>query len=107
MRKDRGSVAQVHMGNDSVPPKLSPSGQIEDDSSLDSPRIMEHIDRPLIAAGVSFLLVAAAWAYTANASRVRTDEPPVLPGTVPILGHALAFGKNSSQLFINARLVIY
>jgi hypothetical protein len=74
-------------------------------SFLDPPTTMDQLDRSLIAAGVSFVLIAAAWAYSASVSRVRVNEPPVLPGSVPLLGHALAFGKDSSKLFIEARLV--
>jgi hypothetical protein len=66
---------------------------------------MDQLDRPLIAAGVSFVLIAAAWAYSARVSRVRINEPPVLPGSVPLLGHALALGKNSNNLFTKARSV--
>jgi len=72
---------------------------------LDPPATMDQLDRSLIAAGVSFVLIAAAWAYSATVSRVRINEPPVLPGSIPLLGHALAFGKDSSKLFIEARLV--
>jgi hypothetical protein len=70
---------------------------------LDPPTTMDQPDRPLIAAGVSFVLIAAAWAYSAMASRVRINEPPILPGSVPLLGHALAFGKDSGKLFTEAR----
>ena len=66
---------------------------------------MDQLRRPIIAAGISSVLIAAAWAYSAKVSRVRINEPPVLPGSIPFLGHALAFGKDSSKLFIEARLV--
>lgn len=60
---------------------------------------LENLDIPLVIAGVSTLIVAAAWFMSWNAKSTNAaNEPPVLPGSLPILGHALAFGKSSSKV---------
>lgn len=66
--------------------------------------MFDQLDRSLVAAGVSLALIGLAWSYSSKVARVRPNEPPLLPGTVPILGHALKFGKDSNKLYIEARL---
>jgi hypothetical protein len=59
---------------------------------------LENIDIPLVIAGVSTIIVAAAWFGRWKPTNAA-NEPPLLPGGLPILGHALSFGKDSSKLF--------
>ena len=34
-----------------------------------------------------------------------TNEPPLLPYLIPIIGHGLAYGSDSEQIFRSARFV--
>ncbi|KAG9040575.1 hypothetical protein FS842_002984, partial [Serendipita sp. 407] len=36
-------------------------------------------------------------------SQTKPGEPPLLPGTLPLLGHALSFNKDSNKLYEVAR----
>ncbi|KAG8769949.1 hypothetical protein FRC20_001720 [Serendipita sp. 405] len=61
---------------------------------------LEGINLPLVATG--FVVIAATVVITQYGKRMRPNEPPLLPGGIPIFGHALAFGKNPSKLFEEA-----
>lgn len=65
--------------------------------------MFDQIDRSIVAAGVSLALIGLAWTYSSKSARVRPNEPPMLPGSLPILGHALRFGKDANKVYIEAR----
>ncbi|KAG8834044.1 hypothetical protein FRC17_009682 [Serendipita sp. 399] len=58
---------------------------------------LESTNIPLVITG--FAVIVASVAATQYGKRMRPNEPPLLPGGVPIFGHALAFGKNPSKVF--------
>lgn len=64
---------------------------------------------PLPLAGVGVTIILFTWVYTSLVQPSLTiypGEPPLLPGAVPILGHALAFNKDSSKVHAFARYII-
>lgn len=62
------------------------------------------VDLPLVISAFSLLVVFIAWLHTTS-KRKSGDEPPLLPGSWPILGHALTFLKDSSLVHRTARYV--
>jgi hypothetical protein len=49
------------------------------------------------------LLVSIALHYARKVNHIDDGEPPLLPGALPIFGHALAFLKNSNKIYETAR----
>lgn len=62
---------------------------------------VQNIDLPLAIAGISTVILTVArfskW-NTVKAAKSDAVEPPLLPGGLPILGHALAFNNDSSKV---------
>ncbi|CCA68432.1 related to cytochrome p450, putative-Talaromyces stipitatus [Serendipita indica DSM 11827] len=62
----------------------------------------------LLTATNGFILLGTVLAgyvirLSVKGSQTRPGEPPLLPGAVPLLGHALKFGSDSNGLYENAR----
>jgi hypothetical protein len=49
------------------------------------------------------LLVSIGLHYARKVNRVHDGEPPLLPGALPIFGHAFAFMRDSNKVFETAR----
>jgi hypothetical protein len=49
------------------------------------------------------LLVSIGLHYALKVNRIREGEPPLLPGALPIFGHALAFLKDNNKVYETAR----
>ena len=49
------------------------------------------------------LLVCIGLHYARKINRVHEGEPPLLPGALPIFGHALALLKDTNKVFEAAR----
>ena len=49
------------------------------------------------------LLVSIGLHYARKVNRIHDGEPPLLPGALPIFGHALAFMKDSNKVYETAR----
>jgi hypothetical protein len=41
--------------------------------------------------------------YARKVNRINDGEPPLLPGALPVLGHALAFLKDNNKVYEAAR----
>lgn len=51
------------------------------------------------------LLVSIGLHYASKVNRVNEGEPPLLPGALPVFGHALAFMKDANKLYETARYI--
>ena len=49
------------------------------------------------------LLISVGLHYASKVNRVNEGEPPLLPGALPVFGHALAFLKDTNKLYETAR----
>jgi hypothetical protein len=49
------------------------------------------------------LLVPIGLHYARKVNRIQDGEPPLLPGALPIFGHALAFLRDSNKVYEAAR----
>jgi hypothetical protein len=60
-----------------------------------------HQDIVYITIGA--LIISIGLHYASKFNRINDGEPPLLPGAHPVLGHALAFMKNSNKVYETAR----
>jgi hypothetical protein len=51
------------------------------------------------------LIVSVGLHYASKVNRVSEGEPPLLPGALPVFGHALAFMKDTNKLYEIARYI--
>ncbi len=51
------------------------------------------------------VLVSVGLHYASKVNRVNEGEPPLLPGALPVFGHALAFMKDTNKLYETARYI--
>jgi len=49
------------------------------------------------------LLASLGLHYASKVNRVSEGEPPLLPGALPLFGHALSFIRNSNKVYEKAR----
>lgn len=67
---------------------------------------LRHVDIGLLLAGLSSTALIVLWVTIGrnrNKANGEMAEPPMLPGYVPVLGHALLWFKDSSQVHQKAR----
>ena len=60
-----------------------------------------HKNTVYVAIGTSIVFIGLNYARKVN--RIQDGEPPLLPGALPIFGHALAFLRNSNKVYETAR----
>jgi hypothetical protein len=63
--------------------------------------VSTHHDIVYITIGV--LIVSIGLYYARKVNHINDGEPPLLPGALPILGHTLAFMKDSNKVYETAR----
>jgi hypothetical protein len=49
------------------------------------------------------LIISIGLYYASKVNRVNEGEPPLLPGALPLFGHALAFLKDTNKPYETAR----
>jgi hypothetical protein len=61
------------------------------------------VPRDIVYVTVGTVVVSLGLHYARKVNRVADGEPPLLPGALPILGHALTFLKDSNKVYETAR----
>jgi hypothetical protein len=62
---------------------------------------LTHKNIVYAAVGTSIVSIGLHYAHKVN--HIHDGEPPLLPGALPIFGHALAFLRNSNKVYEAAR----
>jgi hypothetical protein len=57
----------------------------------------------LVCIVLGALIVSVGLYYASKVNQVNEGEPPLLPGALPVFGHALAFLKDTNKLYETAR----
>jgi hypothetical protein len=57
----------------------------------------------IVYVALGALLVPIGLHYARKVNRIQDGEPPLLPGALPIFGHALAFLRDSNKVYEAAR----
>jgi hypothetical protein len=57
----------------------------------------------LVYITLGVLLITIGFHYASKVNRVNEGEPPLLPGALPVFGHALAVLKDTNKLYETAR----
>jgi hypothetical protein len=57
----------------------------------------------IVYVSIGTLIVPMGLHYARKVNRIHDGEPPLLPGALPIFGHALAFLRDSNKVYEAAR----
>jgi hypothetical protein len=57
----------------------------------------------IVYATIGTLIVSITLYYARKVNRIDDGEPPLLPGALPIFGHALAFLRDANKVYEVAR----
>jgi hypothetical protein len=52
---------------------------------------------------IGAFIVSAGLHYASKVNHINEGEPPLLPGALPVLGHALAFMKQRNKVYEKVR----
>lgn len=58
---------------------------------------------PLVASTVGAVVVGLVVNHWLRRDNLRPNEPVLLPGSLPIFGHAIEFGKDANKLYLRVR----
>jgi hypothetical protein len=67
---------------------------------------MGETNYPLLVGVGSLLITVVLWSKLRKLNDVAPGEPPMLPGALPIVGHAISLVRDASSLHAYARLVV-
>jgi hypothetical protein len=60
----------------------------------------------LITSAVGTIITSFAVHFALRTTRIQPGEPPLLPGALPLLGHAIRYGKGANKIFHEATYVV-
>jgi hypothetical protein len=52
---------------------------------------------------IGVLVVSVGLHFARRVNRINDGEPPLLPGALPVFGHALAFARERNEVYEKAR----
>lgn len=67
---------------------------------------MGETNYPLLVGVGSLLITVVLWSQLRKLNAVTAGEPPMLPGGLPVLGHAVSLVRDASALHARARSVL-
>lgn len=76
-------------------------------SSFDELQNALSTHRDLLYATVGALVVSFTLHYASRVNRINEGEPPLLPGALPLFGHALSFVRDNNKVYETARCVLF
>jgi len=59
----------------------------------------------LITSALGTIVTGLIINFALKTTRIQRDEPPLLPGALPFLGHIIQYGKDTNKVYDEARCV--